>query len=110
MADSQVSRRFSALDFSFVQTLGQELYAEHPLLQRTHPDRALKLCALILFKSPSINAALFVTPAQGCRPRDVGARYASLDIAVIADLYTRQEQGVLTPAVADRQVWRRMAA
>jgi hypothetical protein len=110
LAHGQVSQRFAAINFDFVQTLGQELFAEHPMLQRTHPERALKLCALILFKAPEINAALFVAPSDKCKPRDVGVRYASLDLPLIATLYTRQSDGALTPTVADREVWRRMAA
>ena len=110
LADSQISHRFGAIDFNFVQALGQELYAEEPLLHHTHPERAVKLCALIQFTAPSINGALFVAPSINCKPRDVGVRYASLDIDVIAELQNRSAAGTLTAAIADREVWRRLAA
>ena len=110
LVDSMISRRFGAIDFAFVQTLGQELFAEEPLVHRTHPERAVKLCALIQFKAPSINAALFVAPSRKCRPRDVGVRFASLDIDVVASLQNRHADGALTSAIADREVWRRLAA
>ena len=110
LANDRVGRRFTAIDFDFVQQLGKELFAEHPLVQRTHPERAIKLCALILFKAPEINAALFVSPRKGCKPRDVGVRFASLDIRVIASLAAHQAADGLTPAIADREVWRRLAA
>jgi hypothetical protein len=110
LADSLISRRFGAIDFDFVQTLGKELFAEQPLVHRTHPERAIKLCALIQFKAPSINAALFVAPSVNCRPRDVGVRFASLDIELVAALQNRHADGALTSTVADREVWRRLAA
>ncbi|HUO23574.1 MAG TPA: hypothetical protein VMU59_13750 [Caulobacteraceae bacterium] len=110
LANSRIGYRFAAIDFDFVQMLGQELFAEHPLVHRTHPERAIKLAALILFKAPSINAALFVAPSENCRPRDVAVRYASLDLPVIAALSALQTREALTPTIADRQVWRRMAA
>lgn len=110
VAESLMSHRFGPINFAFVQTLGQELFAEQPLLQRTHPERAVKLGALIQFTAPSINAALFVAPSNYCRPRDVGVRFASLDIDVIAGLQGRHADGSLTTAIADREVWRRLAA
>jgi hypothetical protein len=40
----------------------------------------------------------------------VAVRYASLDIDGIAELQHRSAEGTLTAAIADRQVWRRLAA
>jgi hypothetical protein len=110
LADSLIARRFAAIDFDFVQSLGQELFAEQPLAHRTHPERAAKLCALIRLKDPSINAALFIAPAHYCAPRDVGVRYARLKTDVIEGLQSLYAAGALTSAVADREVWRRLAA
>lgn len=110
LSGGQISRRFGSVAFEFVQTLGQELFAEEPLVHRTHPERAAKLCALLQFAAPSINAALFAPPFDYCRPSDVAVRYASLDIDVIAELQTKSAEGALTAAIADRAVWRRMAA
>jgi len=110
LSDAQISRRFGAVAFEFVQALGQELFAEEPLVHHAHPERAAKLCALLQFAAPSINAALFVPPFDYCRPSDVAVRYASLDIAVIAELQNKSAEGALTAAIADREVWRRLAA
>lgn len=102
--------RFAALSLEFVTRLGQELYAEEPLLHRAAPERARRLIALILSKAPDVNAALFVAPARGCKPETVAVRYAELDVRSLADLYARHAAGKLDAEVADRQVWRRMAA
>jgi hypothetical protein len=110
LVDSEFIRRFGAIDFDFVHTVGQELFSEQPLLHRTHPERAKKLCALIHLKAPSINGALFVAPSAGCKPKDVGVRFASLQIEVMAGLQRRHVDGDLTTAVVDREVWRRLAA
>ena len=105
-----IGRRFASIGFDYVQTLGRELFSEEPTVQHTHPERALKLAALILSKQPTINAALFVAPSKGCKPAQVGVRFASLDVAVIATLQQAQNSGHLDAVFADREVWRRLAA
>jgi hypothetical protein len=102
--------RFHALSLAFVVKLGQELFSESPLLHRDEPDRAKRLAQLIVAKAPEVNAALFTPPAQGCRPDEVGSRFANLSIEVMAALTVRDRQGDLNPVTADREVWRRMAA
>lgn len=102
--------RFNALSLDFVTRLGQELYAEEPLLHRAAPERAKRLVALILAKAPDVNAALFVAPMRGCAPEQVAARYAELDVRSVAELHARQNRGQLDADIADRHVWRRMAA
>lgn len=104
------AHRFAVLNFDAVRELGQELFSELPMLQRTHPSQAERLATLILAKASRINAALFVAPSQGCDPRQVAVRFAELDFTVLASLHERQGAGQLTPYVADRQVWRRLAA
>src|ERR1700761_1750682 len=79
LAPALLARRFGSVGFDYVQTLGKELFSEQPLLQHDHPHRAMKLAALINAKQPAINAALFVAPARGCKPDQVGVRFASLD-------------------------------
>jgi hypothetical protein len=110
LAPQAIARRFAPIGFDYVLTLGQELFAEDPRLQHSRPERAVKLAALIMSKQPRVNAALFVAPAVGCAPADVGVRFATLDLAMIANLQRAQSQGVLTTQVADRDVWRRLAA
>jgi hypothetical protein len=110
LAPAALARRFGSVGFDYVQMLGQELFAEHPLLQRDRPERAIKLAALINAKQPSINAALFVAPARGCRPDQVGVRFASLDLPTLANLQRASATGALDAVTADREVWRRLAA
>ena len=104
------ARRFAALPLSYVVQLGQELFAEDPLLPRNAPERARRLAMLLALKQPAVNAALFVAPARGCRPAQVGARFAELSIEVLAALYAKQNAGALDAVSADREVWRRLAA
>jgi hypothetical protein len=110
LSPQTVSRRFAAVNFDFIQTLAREMFAEQPLLHRVQPLQAAKLCALILAKSPTINAALFVAPSTRCNPAQVGVRYASLDMAVMATLQSFHVADKLTPEIADREVWGRLAA
>ena len=110
LAPLALGRRFGSIGFDYVQTLGQELFAEQPLLQHAHPERAMKLAALINAKQPTINAALFVAPARGCPPAQVAVRFCSLDLPTIANLQRAQSTGALDALIADREVWRRLAA
>jgi hypothetical protein len=105
-----LARRFGSIGFDYVQTLGQELFSEEPLLQRAAPERAVKLAALINFKQPMINAALFVAPSTHCRPSQVGVRFASLDLPTMAGLQRAHSIGALDAVSADKEVWRRLAA
>jgi hypothetical protein len=103
--------RFDAISASYAVKLGQELYAEQPMLHREAQERARRLALLIRAKAPEVNAALFVAPAVGCRPDQVITRFASLSMEVMAALYARDKaEGGLTPVQADREVWRRLAA
>jgi hypothetical protein len=104
------ARRFASLPLSFVIQLGQEMFAEDPLLPRNAPERARRLAMLLALKQPDMNAALFVAPVPGCRPDQVGARFAGLSIEVLAALHAKQAAGALDAVSADREVWRRLAA
>jgi hypothetical protein len=110
LAPAALARRFGQIGFDYVQTLGQELFSEQPLLQHDHPGRAKKLAALINAKQPNINAALFIAPARGC-PRGMGGvRFASLSLPPLATVMGAQAPGALDAVTADREVWRRLAA
>ncbi len=104
------TRMLQALSPAALTRLGQEMYAEEPLLHRNDTDRASRLALLIAAKTPEVNAALFAAPAKGCSPEAVAVRYASLSIDAMALLFMEQKRGTLTPVVADNQVWRRLAA
>jgi hypothetical protein len=60
------SRHLQALSLGDLIQMGQELYAETPLLHLFDKARARRLAALIMTKSPEINGALFLAPAYGC--------------------------------------------
>jgi hypothetical protein len=110
LAPRKGAERFRALSVGDVTRMGQELYAERPLLHTTHRDRALRLAALISAKATGINAALFVAPDFGCAPSEVTVRYMTIGPHVMAQLARRQQEGDLDLRAADRQVWRRLAA
>lgn len=103
-------RRFRSLSLGYIGKLGQELFAECPLLHKEKADRARRLAALIIAKDPEINAALFVAPSFNCPPEEVAIRYAHISFDVMTVLYQRQTGGGLSTVEADRQVWRRLAA
>jgi hypothetical protein len=98
------------LAFPAILRMGQELYAREPLLQRTNPQRARRLAALISTKAPMINAALFVAPAQDCAAEEVIVRFVNCAPSAMAELHALQETGELDAVSADRRIWRRLAA
>lgn len=110
LAPNMAPRQFNALTLQSVKRLGQELYAECPLLHVRRPQRAARLATLIIAKAPTVNAALFTAPDFGCKPDEVAVRFASVDFAVMAQLSRRQDEGLLDTVWTDRQVWRRLAA
>jgi len=110
LAPPVTARRFARLTHGFVDRLGAELFSEDPLLPHHDPERAARLAALIMAKTPEINAALFVATAVGCPLDQVQSRYCQIGFEVMGLLYERQKNGGLTTVEADRQVWRRLAA
>ena len=104
------ARRFSALGLADVTRLGREIFAEEPLLQHRHLERARRLACLVVSKAPEVNAALFVAPMRACNPASVAVRLASVDLGLLATLQDRQQMGGMSAMVADREVWRRLAA
>jgi hypothetical protein len=111
MMDARLgAERLKSLTLPVIIRMGQELYAQQPLLHRVAPARAERLGALISGKSPVINAALFLAPRAGCAPGDVSVRFASCEFELMAWLYTQQRAGKLDAVTADRRVWRMMAA
>ena len=104
------TKSLAALSPHALTRLGQDMYAEQPLLHRQDLARASRLALLIAAKTPEINAALFAAPAKGCTPEAVAVRYASLSIDAMAVLFTQQQRKGLTPVFVDSQVWRRLAA
>ncbi|MGZ3378554.1 MAG: hypothetical protein ACXU8S_18315 [Phenylobacterium sp.] len=103
-------KRMLRLTFPSILRMGQELFAREPLLHRTNPERARRLCALITAKAPMINAALFVAPSLDCSPNEVTVRFVACQFEVMAELHTLQRDGDLDAVVADRKIWRRLAA
>ncbi|HLZ76479.1 hypothetical protein [Phenylobacterium sp.] len=103
-------QRMQRLSFPAILRMGQELFAREPLLHRTNPERARRLCALITAKAPMINAALFVAPKLDCSPAEVTVRFVACQFEVMAELHTLQRDGGLDAVIADRKIWRRLAA
>ena len=110
LAPPLAAEQFRALSFNFVDRLGRELFAEQALMQYSMPRRASRLAALIMAKEPMVNAALFVAPTFQCAPEQVLSRYAQVSFEIMGNLWERQQAGKMTNLVADRQVWRRLAA
>ncbi|HEY0436378.1 MAG TPA: hypothetical protein VGC92_07055 [Phenylobacterium sp.] len=106
----RLGRAMGDLTIQSVLELGQELFAQHPLAQRTRKPSAERLAALIFAKAPSINAAMFLAPRPGCAPREVTARLADTPFEVMASLYKLQGAGLLTADTVSNRVWRKMAA
>jgi hypothetical protein len=102
--------RFAKLSMTYVSEPGRELYAAEPLLHLKDVERATRLAALIISKTPEVNAALFIAPGRGCLVEQVQVRYAQIGLEVMGALLQRQKAGSLTNIEADRQVWRRLAA
>jgi hypothetical protein len=102
--------RFAKLSMTYVSELGRELYAAEPLLHLKDVERATRLAALIISKTPEVNAALFIAQGRGCLVEQVQVRYAQIGLEVMGALLQRQKAGSLTNIEADRQVWRRLAA
>ena len=102
--------RFAQVSLNYVSKLGQELYAAEPLLHHKDVDKAQRLAALIIAKTPEINAALFIAPSRGCLVDQVQVRYVQLGLEIMGSLFERQKAGALSNLEADRQVWRRLAA
>ncbi|WP_394763331.1 hypothetical protein [Phenylobacterium sp.] len=103
-------QRMLRLEFPAILRLGQEMFAREPLLQKTSPERARRLGALITAKAPMVNAALFVAPSAGCAPGEVTVRFVAAQFEVMAELHNLQQAGALDAVSADRKIWRRLAA
>ena len=111
MMDARLGgERLKTLSLPMIIRMGQELYAKEPLLHRKAPEKAQRLGALISGKAPMINAALFIAPAQNCKPEDVTVRFVACEFELMAELWTLQRTGELGPVAAVRKVWRRLAA
>ena len=106
----EAAHRYRRLTLDFVESLGAELYADYPRLQATDPERAMKLVTMIVAVAPRINAALFQSPAFGCDPKDVSARFDRVRLDVLNELRREQNAGQGIVALANREVWRRLAA
>jgi hypothetical protein len=110
LTPGEAAHRYRRLSLDFVESLGAELYADYPRLQETDPERALKLATMIVAIAPRINAALFVSPAFGCDPAEVSARFDRVGLDVLDHLRGDQNAGKTISFSADREVWKRLAA
>ncbi len=104
------ARRASSLRLDDILRLGCEMFAEEPRLHHRSHERAMRLSRLIVSKAPEVNAALFAAPFRGCAADGVRVRLCSADLAVLSRLCDRQVGGTLTAAIADQEIWGRLAA
>ncbi len=110
MAPRLMPRHLRALSLGDLIRMGQELYAEAPLLHLFDKGRARRLAALIMAKTPEINGALFLAPAYGCSAKAVSARIKRIEPPVLADLRRTQEAEGVDLTRTDSRIWRRLAA
>ncbi|HEY5072476.1 MAG TPA: hypothetical protein VII63_10645 [Caulobacteraceae bacterium] len=110
LSPGEAAHRYRRLSLDYVESLGAELFADCPRLQKTDPDRAVRLATMIVAIAPRINAALFVSPALGCDPLEVSARFDRVGLEVLDQLRRDQNDGKSIGFSADRAVWRRLAA
>lgn len=110
LAKDGLGAQVASLSLDAVVRLGREMFAANPTLHRVRPDKAQRLAALIRLRAPEVNAACFMVPRPGCAPGEVKAKFASLAVDVMADLYSRQRDGQLDAAAVEHTIWRRVAA
>jgi hypothetical protein len=110
LSPGQAAQRYRRLSPAYVESLGAELYAAYPMLQTTDPERALRLATMIVAVAPSINAALFVSPAFGCDPSEVTTRMDRIGLETLDELRRDQAAGKAIALAADKEVWKRLAA
>lgn len=102
---SKAHRSEAAKPLRDVEHKIRKFYSTEPRLHRTSPERAALIIKLIIAKLPDVNAAWFGAPVTKCDPKRVRIRYASVSIEVIAEVYSRQKRGALSPAIVDYLVW-----
>ena len=98
-------RRFDPLDLDAAIELACELFADHPDLQHTHPERARRIAWLLSKKSDGLNAALFTAPQKGCAPELVEPRFCALRDLMMQQLVKRADAGKLHARTTDRAIW-----
>lgn len=103
-------RRFVPLGLDSIVELACELFAEHPELQRTHPERARRLAWLLSHKSEGLNAALFTAPEQGCEPALVEPHFCILPKPTMDQLHRRAQKGEALRTATERDIWGLVAA
>lgn len=103
-------QQFAALSMDYILQLGRELFAEQPLLHKTDPERARRLCILISLKDPQVNAAQFTSLGSGQPPETVSALLKKLDGTMIKALQVADKDGLLDASSLDQAVWKRLAA
>jgi len=109
-ATPAIAGRVAGLQPLEVIGLVRELFAADPGFIRTKPAAALKAALMLILKAPELNAALFVAPRPGCHPAEVTARFAAIDPHVLHEFKALQDQGRLTFAAINAEVWSQASA
>jgi hypothetical protein len=100
-----VAGHLARLPFGQVAALVREAIAEKPGLPRASLPESQKLALMIALKHPEVNAALVLGPGRPCAASEVSLQFASLGGELLFQLKGLQEQGRLTPGVANAMVW-----
>jgi hypothetical protein len=87
----------------------QTAIMERPNLAAEAPEKAAALAWLLASRS-SVNAVLFIPPANCRRPQDVGFRLATVDLTTLVGLKFKQDTGKLSPGLINSSVWQGVAA
>ncbi|MEO1037908.1 MAG: hypothetical protein AAFX09_00045 [Pseudomonadota bacterium] len=88
-----------------VARLIREAVFEEPWIQRTRPDRARVLAALVAWKTGEANALLAVTAEGAGSALDVQLRFANLSLVTMEQLRELQASERLTATIVNQTVW-----
>lgn len=83
---------------------GQEAAFASANFTSGHPDLARAVAAMVALTGEA-NCALFLAGSQARSAREVGVKIAAAPIATLAYLKQVQDQGPLTPALVNAEVW-----
>ena len=86
-------------------SLGQDAAYAGNGMEGAHPSIRRTLAAMLAMTS-QVNCALFLCPPKARSAREVAVRLGLAPITTLAFLASAQENGRLSPALINEQVWR----
>lgn len=100
--DAQALKR---LRIGQVARLVRETMYDEPWLQRTRPEKARLIGALVAWKTGEANAILAVSPKSARSPMDVQLRFADVSLVTMQQLRELQDSDRLSTHTANLAVW-----